>query len=135
TEARSIAGKALELKPDSALALRMLGLCELQQGNHQQSVELLEESIKHDPDSWESYLNLATAYQLLGRYDKARQAAERVIELQPEEPLGHYRAGTALLLMDRPADGITYLRHATELDPTYVDSWVNRASAANSLSL
>ena len=56
------------------------------EGEHERSLSLFEPLVERFPDSAALWVNLAVAYDELGRRDEALQALERALELDPEDP-------------------------------------------------
>ena len=56
-------------------------------GNLPKVIETLQESIQTYPGQLSSYININSAYQTLGQYDKALPYAQKAVELQPEDAI------------------------------------------------
>ena len=68
---------------ESALAHRMIGSIALERGNRTEAIEHLEASVRLNPEDATALYNLAGAYALEGRYDAARQYAQRALAFAP----------------------------------------------------
>jgi len=77
--------KILNDNPKHAAATHMLGVAKLQQGQKQQALELLEQSIKCHPGHPGWYQNLALAYKALGMMDKAQHANQKALKMKTLE--------------------------------------------------
>ncbi|MFT5528189.1 MAG: protein O-GlcNAc transferase, partial [Pirellulaceae bacterium] len=84
-EARRSYETILHQDPVNVDALRLSGLVALQQGESSAGVRLLNEAVRLRPDSVVCWKELARAYRHVGRFDRAEEAARRVIELQPDD--------------------------------------------------
>ena len=51
----------------------------------------------------------------LGRYDEGLQVDQRLVRLEPEEPIVHYNLACSLSLLGRIDDGIEELTRAVDL--------------------
>jgi type IV pilus assembly protein PilF len=78
---------ALEKEPDFAVALQGLGQTYIAMGKIGAAVVALESAVKAAPEFAKAYFNLGKAYQLSQRYEKAREAYNKVISLKPEASL------------------------------------------------
>ena len=95
----------------------------------EKSIPFFEEAIQHDPDYAPAYAGLADAYALIGFYgieplatvvDRAREAAEKALELTPNLAEAHASLGYIRMVFDWdwPGSGVE-LRRALELNPSY----------------
>ncbi len=96
--------KAVELAPDDGDALYQLSTARASQGDLAQAVELIWRAIKINPldVNWHSWL--ASYLMSMGRFDEARKAVGKAIELEPKGLYYHYQlAVIELLRKDQPA--------------------------------
>lgn len=84
--------RAAELEPDSADYREMFGawlsaLAYDQQilGEEEAAIALYHESLTHDDDNSETWFNLGTAYEAIGRTNEAINAYEKAVALDPDE--------------------------------------------------
>jgi tetratricopeptide (TPR) repeat protein len=87
-EAESWFRAALERDPRDPIASGLLGALLLNRNAPAEAVAHLEQAVRLAPRDVQAAYNLAGAYALTGRVAEARQAAGRVLELEP----GHARA-------------------------------------------
>ena len=73
--------KAIQLFPNHAQSLELLGVMYCQRGEPQTGVPLLERAASLEDGSWKVHWKLASAYLQVKEPEKARQQAERAIEL------------------------------------------------------
>ena len=95
--------RAVELAPDDADALYMLGLARASQGDLGQAVELTRKAPKLDPANAYVYRALAWYLMSMGRLDEAEQAIAKAIEIEPAAIYNHYMQAMAKVLRKDPA--------------------------------
>lgn len=83
-EAERAVRRALQLAPNDADAMAMLGQVLASTGHVQQAVAVTREAIKSDPLSAIPYYWLSSYLAGLGRLDAAKQAVQTAIGLQPD---------------------------------------------------
>jgi uncharacterized caspase-like protein/peptidoglycan/xylan/chitin deacetylase (PgdA/CDA1 family) len=74
---------ALKYRPDFALAANNLGFVYFKQDKFVEASRWFENTIKMDPSRSVAYLNLGDAYARLGQQDKARNAYQTYLALNP----------------------------------------------------
>ncbi|MBK6846552.1 MAG: hypothetical protein IPG96_03030 [Proteobacteria bacterium] len=76
--------------------------------------------------------SLDRGWDLLGRGEllAARVSAERVLELEPENPEGHTLLGAIVAADGDAEEALELFRHALEVDPEYVDAMIYAADVA-----
>lgn len=85
------ARRALEINPSFALGHLVLGMALLFAGRTQPAIDALEHGLElnaFDPQNFVWYSLLSVAQHLVGRFDLARQAAERACGIRPGWHLG-----------------------------------------------
>ncbi len=78
--------KAYEIAPKEAYTTKMLGAIELNKGNTEEAIRLLEESQSLNPDDPQMLYNLSGAYGTNQEFEKALEVANQVIEINPNFP-------------------------------------------------
>ncbi len=78
---------ALKKEPRYIIALRGLGRTYLATGRPVAAVGVFEKAVQYEPGLAELHFDLARSYALSGNYQKARDAYQKVIEIDPETPL------------------------------------------------
>ena len=63
----------------------------------------------------------------LGDRDSAERAYRRLVDVDPDDPAGHYHLGTMLLARDASDDGLAELHRAEDLEPTRARAYVAEA--------
>ena len=136
-EAISRLSKAWELDASSATTAINLGGAYIMQGKHNSAVPYLEAATRLEPDNAMAWSNLAAAY--LGklpfatrkRQDRAINAYERSLALDPRAPHVHYNLGLIFMERDDLDRAQVHFRGALETDPTDSDAlhWLDKLSS------
>jgi tetratricopeptide (TPR) repeat protein len=74
------------LSPDHAYVNKMLGAVDVNDGRLDRGKSLLLRAVELAPDDAQAWFNLSGAHALLGEYGPARDAAERVLRINPRFP-------------------------------------------------
>lgn len=99
------------------------------QGDISGAIALYRESLRQDPHDLRAMNALAIDLLLLGDYDAALEVQENIVRLDPKDSLTRVElAFNYLNHQDRPADAVTYLKQAAELDPI-AKNWAFLAQA------
>jgi predicted Zn-dependent protease len=85
-EAEPFLRKAYELAPRESFTTKMLGSIELQKGNAESAIKLLEESRQLNPDDTQMLYNLSGAYGTNQEFEKALEIANQVADKSPNYP-------------------------------------------------
>lgn len=85
-QARPYLEQAYALTPDHPYVNKMLGAVEVNDGNLQRGRSLLTRAVELAPDDAQAWFNLSGAHALLGDYEAAGEAADRVMRLNPRFP-------------------------------------------------
>jgi eukaryotic-like serine/threonine-protein kinase len=70
-------------------------------GNLPRMIETLQEAIQTYPGQLPAYVNINTAYQTLGQFEKALPYAQEAVKLQPENAIASENLLTDLIALDR----------------------------------
>jgi TolB-like protein/Tfp pilus assembly protein PilF len=117
------AQRAVELDPDSSLAILALGTALTFTGRARQAILPLERALELDPAYGPTAASLAMALVYLGQADKAAIAAERAVELSRNDPIAGYYTWFALASAETSRDrieaAIGAARHSILTNPSY----------------
>ena len=80
--------RALELRPAYPEALNNLGVLFVRAGDYPAAEQQFRACVQLVPSFDQSYLNLARLYMTQGKKTEAREAIEKLLRLQPENPAG-----------------------------------------------
>ena len=125
--------KAIELKPDYALAYNNRGIAYNNLGQYDRAIEDYDKAIELDPDYTYAYNNRGIAYNNLGQYDRAIEDYDKAIELNPDYAHAYYNRGYSYDDLKQYDRAIEDYDKAIELDPNDADYYTNRARAYRKL--
>jgi tetratricopeptide (TPR) repeat protein len=125
-EAMECASKELEHEsPDvQSGGYQLLGLCQLNLGNGQKALELLQKAVEVDPDNALGKYRLAFAYGELGRTEEALPYYEAAIQKAAGQNPTIIRLAGAYRKLGRPADARKMYEKAVENNPFDVSAAV-----------
>lgn len=124
-EAAELMKQLLNFFPKSTQLLTHLGTLNLQQGNTEQGVRLLEKSLQITPHQPMAHLNLANGLVSLKRFEDALVQYDQAIALQPS-PEAYFNRGTALQKLDKPMEALGSFDRALTLKPDFAEAYINR---------
>ena len=132
--AEPIYRRILELDPDHAYALHLLGVLVHQSGQHEQAIEYLETAIRINGDEAAFHGNLGDVYCVLRRYPQAIAAYRRALALRPGIA-DAYNAevsnnlGNVLYKQGDLADAVSCFDTALQCNPDHVEALCNLGTA------
>ena len=117
--ARANATKAVELAPQSAVALGALGINQAWSDVDYRAAEAtLKKAVALDPANAETLYQLADVTGCLGRLDEAIAMMRKVLTMEPLNASFHFYTGQFLLAIGRLDEAEAELRRAIDLQPT-----------------
>ena len=127
TQAAALAGKALELEPENANALRVRYDALRQLGDEAGAKQALDALIAGDPQ-WASTELYNHAVELFNTNEMVSAAAalERVVEAKPDDARAHFLLGMAKYNIGETDDARTHLSRFLELAPDDPDAALAR---------
>jgi TolB-like protein len=84
--------RARELAGDDLLCLTYIGGAENFAGMQERALHTLQKVLQRNPASSDAHMNICQVYAYLGRYDDARHAIDRAIELAPEAGFAQFHS-------------------------------------------
>ncbi len=132
-EAQPHLRKAVRLAPAFPAAIANLAKVYMEQGNYNETVACLDEIIKHNEGTADTYYNMGTALSLLQRYDEAIKYFKKALELNPNDPDTHKRMGIVLLVMGRNNEAIARLNDSLRIKSNQVEVYTNLGTAYSQL--
>jgi len=96
-EALTLAREAYEISPQLPAAALLLGRAQVASGMPDDAISTLSELAERYPDSPDTHMQLALAYGQKRDVANTRRALERVLELQPDNPLATLGLGNLAL--------------------------------------
>jgi tetratricopeptide (TPR) repeat protein len=127
-EAAACYQACLELAPNHADALHLLGVLETARGRPARGAELLARAIALNGKNPALHNNLGSALSALGRLDEAVASFGRAIALRPDYAEAHANLGLALKRLDQPEAALARLDRAVARHPGSAEAWCNRGS-------
>ena len=113
--------QALELNPDHADTLHLMGLLSLHAGQHDHAIEWISRAIRKDPRP--DYLaSLGTTLQQQGRYEEALKVFDKAIQLSPDDAELWRQMGDILVQQQRYDQALPSYQHALKLNPDHPDA-------------
>jgi Flp pilus assembly protein TadD len=113
-------GSAAEPTPgesESAYDLLQRGQALLVRRHHAQAAIVLARAARLEPGRGSILEPLGRACFMAGQLDRAGEAFEALLAVDPSSHYGHYALGRTLIRVGRPAEGRAHLRLAAALAP------------------
>ena len=127
--AESIYRQILQVEPDHAEALHVLGILNAQAGHHQVAVEYLRRALMVRPDWAEAHANLGNALREQGKPDEAVPYLRRALQLRPDYAEARNNLGNALESLGNLDEAIACYRRAIALKPDLAEAHSNLGNA------
>jgi tetratricopeptide (TPR) repeat protein len=115
--AEPIYRQILEVVPDHADSLHLLGLIFSQRGQYEAAIEHISRAITNDGKQAGYYINLGNAQSALGKLDDAVASFRRAVAIQPNLAEAHCSLGNALKHQGKLHEAVTCYCLALELKP------------------
>jgi protein O-GlcNAc transferase len=125
-QAAQIYRKIIDVKPNHADALHMLGVLHYQCGHHEEGDRLINQAIALKPDYAEAYYNQGNALWDRQRLDQAVASYDKAIALKPNYAEAYYNRGNALRDLKRLDQALASYDRAIALNPNYAEAYNNR---------
>ncbi|MGH7178697.1 MAG: tetratricopeptide repeat protein [Tepidisphaeraceae bacterium] len=109
--------RVLQIEPDNARALHLLGVLAHQCGQHAESVELISRAISLNTDFADAHANISSPLMELGRLDEAMAHCERAAQLNPRLAAAHVNRASVMLRWGKTGEAIVSLGRAVQLAP------------------
>ena len=131
-EGKVLAIKAIEIDSRDPVAYFAIGRIQMMQGDHDDSIAALRNSLELNPNFAHSYFGLGFVLALAGELEEAREILQTAIRLSPRDPLmmafTNVLAMTCVLAKDF-AEGVEWSKRSLRL-PTPLGYW-NHATLAS----
>jgi tetratricopeptide (TPR) repeat protein len=118
----------LDLDPDNADALHLLGLVRLQQRDAAEAVALIQRSLEVDPENPQAFDHLGTALLEDGKPRDSIAAFERALEMAPNFAECWFNLGNAYETAQQMPNALNAYKKAIALDPNYAPAHANLGS-------
>lgn len=93
-----------------------------EKGKRQEAAELLEQTVRKNPDNGEFMYYLGTFYEEDEEYEKAEQMLQRAIDIEPDEAKFHFRLGVLYDKWGRKDSSIEQMKTVLKLDPQHANA-------------
>jgi tetratricopeptide (TPR) repeat protein len=119
----------LQIDPQHADALHMIGLLAHQVGRNDVAVDYIQHALRLRPDSPAAHNNLGIALRNQGRLDEAIAAYHQAVRLKPDFADAYYNLGNALKDQGNLDEAIASYQQSLRLKPNYAEAFNNLGSA------
>ncbi|MDD3761406.1 MAG: tetratricopeptide repeat protein [Acidithiobacillus sp.] len=121
-EAEGIYRQILDLHPDYADALHLLGALLYQKNQHEQALELVEKAMERLPDQSYYHNTRGRIFLAMGRGAEAVADLERAVALEPQNAEAHFNLAETLMARGRLAEAEAAYRRALTLRPIFAQA-------------
>ncbi len=128
-QAEQIYRRVLEVQPNNADALQLLGLMAHQVGRHETAIRLIGKAIQVNPSHAALHNNLGEAQRALGRFSDAIASYRRALAIKPDYAEAHNNLGIVLAEQGDLDDAVASYRRAQALKPDYAEAHNNLGTA------
>ena len=125
--------QVLQVEPDHADALHLLGVIAFQVGRYEFAVEHIARAIRLKGDSADYYDHLGGAHHALRKVPEAIACFRRALELRPDYAEAHNNLGNALADEGKHNEAAACYRRALELKPDYAQAAYNLGNVLKDL--
>jgi len=121
-EAAGLYRRILDLQPNQADAMHLLGVTMAQMGRAPEGAKLIERAIVLRPNVAVFHANLGYALRLMGRPGDAATALRRAVTLDPAAPSAWFSLSQTLADIGNPSAAIDACNHALALNPGFAEA-------------
>jgi spermidine synthase len=121
--------RVLQLDPENAVALRVLGAIYLGAGDFKLAENYLRRAVNREPEFAASRYNLGLLLAATGRGAEAREEWRKGASASHESAAAADQWAVCLTREGRVLDAIPWFQHALELQPTFIDARLHLAAA------
>ncbi len=127
--AEALYRRALQVEPDNANALHLLGVLAHQSGNHDAAIGLITRAIEQNRDAPDFYNNMGNALRARGYLIEAAASYREALRLKPGYADAYYNLGNVLQQQGDLAAAVVSYRAATRLKIGYAEAHNNLGTA------
>jgi tetratricopeptide (TPR) repeat protein len=124
-QAEQIYREILQVDPQHADALHLLGLIAHQVGNHELAIEYMSEALRLKPDYAEAHNNLGVAFLEQGKREEAQACYQQALRLRPEFAEAHNNLGNLLKEQGQLEEALACYQQALSIKPDYAEAHNN----------
>jgi protein O-GlcNAc transferase len=127
--AEQIYRQVLELEPNQAVAIHLLGVIAQQTGKPDEALVCYRRALELMPDYAEAYINMGIAVKAQGKLDEAVACYRRAIDLNPNLADAYNNLGVALKDQGKLEEAVACWQRALELKPGFAEAHSNLGAA------
>jgi len=127
--AKQLYQQTLEIAPNHADSLHLLGLIIADEGNPQQGLQLITKAITLHKNFAAYYLNRGLIYKRLQEYESAILDYQKAIKLEPKSWQAYSNLGDTYLAQEQHDQAIDTYKKVIQLNPAHKNSYHNIANA------
>jgi choline-sulfatase len=124
---------SLAIDPNRSDAQGFLGMLLVDTGHFEKAQSQFVKVLKIDPNNAVAWNNYGNALRETGKFEEAKKAYQESTRLSPNYAYPLNGLATILIKEDHTADAIPYLEKAIDLDPTFVEVYLNLGIAYHTL--
>ncbi len=124
---------SLAIDPDRSDAQGFLGMLLVDTGHFEEAQSQFVKVLKTDPNNAVAWNNYGNALRETGKFEESKKAYQESIRLSPNYAYPLNGLATVLIKENRTVDAIPYLEKAIDLDPTFVEVYLNLGIAYHTL--
>lgn len=122
--------KPVDKKSESKKAeiVKNIALIYVNKEDDKNALAAMKEAREESPDDINLMLSEANVYYKMGDTEKFKSILEEATTKDPKNPELQYNLGVIASESDQPEEAMAYYNKAIELDPTYVNAYINNAA-------
>ena len=120
--------------PQNTLILANLGTIKLQKNKIEDGINLIEKSLRIDPNQPNALNNLGVFLQKHNRSLEALDKYNRAIAIESNYPEAYSNRGNALMDLNRFEEALESYNHAIRIKNEYAQAWSNRGNTLKELN-
>ena len=124
-QAELIYQQILQVNPENAEVLHLLGTIAHQVEKYDLSINLINQAIEIDPNQSSFFNNLGLTLQKRGRFEEAVQAYKQAIDLNSDSSESYYNLGITLNDQGKLEEAIQAYQQAIEINPKFPEAHHN----------
>ena len=134
TKAIEFYEKAIEIKPDFALAWNNKGVTLDDLNRLDEALKAYEKTIEIKPDDVKAWDNKGVTLGKLDRHDEALKSFEKTIEIKPDDAEAWDHKGVALAKLNKLDEALKAHEKAIEIKPDFAEAWYNKGVTLDDLN-
>ena len=128
-QAELVCQQILQIHPQHANALHLLGVIAYQVENLETAIDLIKQAIKGDPNQSSYFFSLGLVLKKQSKLGEAVNAYYKVLEIDPKNADAYNNLGNILGSSGQLEEAIDFYRKALEINPNYIRTYNNLSIA------